>query len=107
MSFDYTDPKTGKFKAGNAGRPKGSKNKPSLVIKRFEAVFSDYLEGEEFAKDFKELPAIQKFEVLAKLIAYIIPKKREQLNTFEIDPQTAEKVVEDLLIQARAEKLLQ
>jgi hypothetical protein len=59
---EYNDPETGKFIAGNPGKPKGTKHKPKF-IDELDAMLDEMAEG----KDYTYRQALKK-KVLAKMI---------------------------------------
>jgi hypothetical protein len=58
----WTDPITGKFKPGNPGKPKGTKNKPKF-LDEIEEMLDELAEG----KDYTYRQALKK-QILKKLI---------------------------------------
>lgn len=77
-----------KFKKGNKmgkGRPKGSKNKTTLVGKeRIQQYFTEQGGLDQLLADIEQLEPKDKVNAKIKLIEYFIPKQRENKHNHEI-----------------------
>ncbi|MDO9553724.1 hypothetical protein [Rhodonellum sp.] len=63
----------GKFEKGNAGRPKGSKNKYPLALRdRIQNLFDDNFET--IQSDLDDLEPKERLKFISDLLPYLVPK---------------------------------
>lgn len=94
----------GRFTKGNEGRPKGSANKNTTVIRD---AFSELLKGnlEQIQEDFKELEPRERIKLFLDMSKYIIPTlKATELDlgdnfkdALKYTPEEREKRIKELL----------
>lgn len=65
-----------KGQSGNpAGRKVGSKNKATEVLRRkISKIVGDYMKGDQFDSDMKELSASERVNAIIKMTSFILPK---------------------------------
>jgi hypothetical protein len=68
-----------RFKEGNTGRPKGTKNKVDRTSKEFIAMLTDGNRN-EFERRWKNLPDKAFCDLYLELMSYIVCKPKEQEN---------------------------
>jgi len=87
-----------KGQTGNpSGRPKGSKNKATVDIKKWISGIIDQNE-QQLEKDMRELKPIERWTITERLLQYITPK--QQATTIEATIEAEYKELEKLLSSA-------
>jgi hypothetical protein len=87
----------GKFENGNAGRPKGSVNKSTLIMKdRIQSLFDDNFE--KIQEDLESLEAKDRLKFMTDLIPYLMPKLQSTTHSQKIDLESMEEKDLDILI---------
>lgn len=74
----------GKFEKGNAGRPKGAKNKSSGQIRdRIQDLFDDNFD--KIQEDLESLEAKDRLKFLSDLMPYLLPKLQSTTYSQKLD----------------------
>lgn len=73
-----------KFESGNPGKPKGTKNKSTLVIRdRIQSIFDDNFAT--IQADLESLEAKDRLKFLTDLMPYLIPKLQTSTLTHTVN----------------------
>ena len=72
------------FKRGEGGRPKGSKNKVTILTKEFLRNFIDH-NLETMQRDFDQLDSKDRLYFIEKLLKYILPSEIEHNKIKQVD----------------------
>ena len=90
--------KMGKFEKGNPGKPKGAKNKSTLLMRdRIQALFDDNFD--KIQEDLESLEAKDRLKFLTDLMPYLMPKLQSTTYSQKIDLDSMEEAELDILIE--------
>jgi len=88
----------GKFEKGNAGRPKGAKNKVNPQMRDLiQKLFDDNYQI--IQQDLEVLEAKDRLKFLSDLLPYLIPKLQSTTHNQKIDVQNMSDKDLDILIE--------
>ncbi len=86
-----------KFEKGNPGKPKGAKNKSTLLIRdRIQTLFDDNFD--KIQEDLESLEAKDRLKFLTDLMPYLMPKLQSTTHSTKIDLESMEERDLDILI---------
>jgi hypothetical protein len=87
-----------KFESGNPGKPKGAKNKSTLIIReRIQSLFDDNFD--KIQEDLESLEAKDRLKFLTDLMPYLMPKLQSTTYSQKIDLESMEEADLDILIE--------
>lgn len=87
----------GKFEKGNAGRPKGAKNKASGQMRDLiQQLFDDNFD--KIQEDLESLEAKDRLKFLSDLLPYLLPKLQSTTYSQKLDLDSMSEEDLDLLI---------
>ena len=87
-----------KFEKGNPGKPKGAKNKSTLIMReRILSIFDDNFD--KIQEDLESLEAKDRLKFLTDLMPYLMPKLQSTTYSQKIDLESMEEADLDILIE--------
>jgi hypothetical protein len=87
-----------KFEKGNPGRPKGAKNKSTLLMRdRIQVLFDDNFD--QIQADLESLDAKDRLKFLTDLMPYLMPKLQSTTYSQKIDLEAMDEADLDILIE--------
>jgi hypothetical protein len=89
--------KMAKFESGNPGKPKGAKNKSTLLMRdRIQSIFDD--NSIRIQEDLESLEPKDRLKFLTDLMPYLMPKLQSTTHSQKIDLEAMEEADLDILI---------